>query len=86
MGDVSCEKLLTIFGSVKYILYLRGGRGWEASTPQVKIKYLSPTFGGLKCLSYICSMEDMILLISLGLLVLFVGGVAYFLINNMDDL
>lgn len=31
-------------------------------------------------------MEDMILLITLGLLVLFVGGVMYFLINNIDDL
>lgn len=31
-------------------------------------------------------MEDIILFVTLGLLVLFVGGVAYFLIKNMDDL
>lgn len=31
-------------------------------------------------------MEDIILFVALGLLVLFVGGVAYFLINNIDDL
>ena len=31
-------------------------------------------------------MENIILILTIGLMVLFVGGVAYFLINNMDDL
>ena len=80
------NKLLTIFGRVKYILYLWGGRGWEASTPQVKRNILSPTFGRLKSLLYICCMENIILIVTIAVMVLFVGGVMYFLINNMDDL
>lgn len=31
-------------------------------------------------------MENIILILTIAVMVLFVGGVAYFLINNMDDL
>ena len=31
-------------------------------------------------------MENIILILTIALMVLFVGGVMYFLINNMDDL